>query len=66
MAAKLVKQLSPKLVIPSFFKISSLTRKADGVSPFLKELGQEAEPQEKLVVKKKELPTSTRAVVLSL
>jgi len=63
-AAKLVKQLSPKIVIPSFFKISHLDRKAEGVSSFLKELGQEAEPQEKIVLKKKELPASTRAIVL--
>ncbi len=65
-AAKIVKQLSPKIVIPSFFKIPHLARKADGVSSFLKELGQNAEPQEKIVIKKKELPPSAHAVVLSV
>jgi len=65
-AAKVVKQLSPKIVIPSAFKISGLTRKADSVSGFLKELGQEATPQEKLTIKKKEVPQSTQAIVLSI
>jgi L-ascorbate metabolism protein UlaG (beta-lactamase superfamily) len=64
-AAKIVKQLAPKIVVPAFFKIPNLSRKAESVASFLKEFGQEAEPQEKLVIKKKELPASTRAFVLS-
>jgi L-ascorbate metabolism protein UlaG (beta-lactamase superfamily) len=71
-AAKLVKQMNPKIVLASFFKIPGLKRKADGVSEFLKELGQEktakggGEPAEKLMVKKKDLPQRTEVVVLTI
>jgi L-ascorbate metabolism protein UlaG (beta-lactamase superfamily) len=55
-AARLVKQLEPKAVIPSFAK------KPD---EFLKALGQKAEPQEKFVFKQKDLAEfKGRAVVL--
>lgn len=46
-AAKLTKFLSPKIVIPSFAK---------SPKEFAKELGQSAEPAEKLTIKKKDLP----------
>lgn len=65
-AAKLVKQLSPKLVVASFIKVPGLERKAGDAKAFLAELGLKAEPQEKLVVKKKELPATTQAVVLTI
>lgn len=45
-AAKLAKQLEPKLVIPSFYKTPA---------EFLKAYGRKAEPEEKLVFKKKDL-----------
>lgn len=45
-AAKLVKQLEPAAVIPSFYKSTAEVSKA---------LGQKAEPQEKFVFKKKDL-----------
>ncbi|MBI2036922.1 MAG: MBL fold metallo-hydrolase [Candidatus Liptonbacteria bacterium] len=48
-AAKLVKQLSPVIAIPSFAK---------SPKEFAKELGQSVEPSEKFVVKKKDLPPS--------
>lgn len=54
-AAKLARQMSAKIVIPSLFKVSGLKRKADDVKDFLDELEEKTEPQEKLVVKKKEL-----------
>ena len=65
-AGRLVKQLAPKLVIPSFFRVPGLRRKADDVTRFLTELGQRAESQDKLSIKHKDLPQSIRAVVLSL
>jgi L-ascorbate metabolism protein UlaG (beta-lactamase superfamily) len=45
-AAKITKQIEPKIVIPSFYK---------SPKDFLEEMGQKAEAQEKLVIKKKEL-----------
>ncbi len=65
-AAKLVKQLAPKLVVASFIKVPGLTRKANDAKDFLAELGLKTEPQEKLVIKKKELPATTHAVVLTV
>lgn len=66
-AAKLIKKINPKIVIPSLFKIPGLKRKSDDLKEFLKAIGQkEAEPQEKLTVKKKDLPPSTRLVVLKI
>lgn len=55
LAAKLIKQLDPKLVVASFYKIPKLKRKTDDVKIFAKELGQSFESEEKLVVKKKEV-----------
>ena len=66
-AAKLTKQINPKIVIPSFFKIPGLKRKAGDVKGFLEELGRESSPaQEKFTLKKKDLPAATRAVVLKI
>lgn len=65
-AAKLVRQINPKVVVPSFFKLPGLKRKADPVDAFLKELGMKnKEPQEKLSIKKKDLSEKTEVVVLS-
>jgi L-ascorbate metabolism protein UlaG (beta-lactamase superfamily) len=55
-AAKLVKQINPKIVVATLFKIPKLARKAGDVKEFLSELELKAEPQEKLVVKQKDLP----------
>ncbi|MEK7162513.1 MAG: MBL fold metallo-hydrolase [Patescibacteria group bacterium] len=53
-AAKLIRQLEPSIIIPSFSK---------NPKPFLKEMGQEkAAPEEKLVFKKKDLTPKTMAV----
>lgn len=65
-AAKLIKQIEPKLIIASFFKIPGLKRKADDVKEFLKELELKAEPQEKLTIKKKDLPAKMEVVVLKI
>jgi len=58
-AVKIIKQLQPKIVIPCFFKISSLKRPADKLEKFLEEFNgpktREIAGQEKLVIKKKDL-----------
>ena len=54
--AKLCRRLSPKIIIPAFFKISGLKRPAETPTAFYKELGQKEEkPEEKFSFKKKEL-----------
>ncbi len=63
LAAKLVKQINPKIVVASLFKVPKLARKSDAVDAFLKELDQKAEPQEKLVIKKKDLPASLQVFI---
>ncbi len=52
-AAKIVKQVEPHIVIPSF---------AQNPKDLLKELGQTAEPVQKLTLKKKELGLGLRVV----
>lgn len=54
-AAKLVNQIEPKIVIPCYYKISGLKRKADALDVFLKEIGKKSENQNKLLIKKKDL-----------
>lgn len=53
---KLVKQLNPKVFIPSFYKIEGLKRKADGIAQIAEALnGGEERGEEKFVFKKKDL-----------
>lgn len=54
--AKLIKQINPKIIIASYFKIPGLKSKVGDIKDFLEETGYQAEPQEKLTIKKKELP----------
>lgn len=54
-AAKLVKQLEPKIAVPIFAK---------SPKEFAKEFGQNAEPQERLTLKKKDLPVSGLKVIV--
>jgi len=58
-AAKLVRQLEPKIVIPSFYKIPSLKRKAGDLKSFLDEFngskGESVKEQDKLTIKKKDV-----------
>ncbi len=55
LAAKLIKQLDPKIVVASFFKIPGLKRPSDDAKDFAKEIGHQVNPEEKLVVKKKDV-----------
>ncbi len=55
-AAKIVKQIEPKIVIPMHYKIPGLTVALESVEAFLKEMGaSKAELQEKLTIKKKDI-----------
>lgn len=56
-SAKVIKQIQPKIAIP-FYK------KPDEFKAFLKEVEKKAEPEEKLVIKKKELVPGTKVVLL--
>ncbi len=58
-AVKIAKQFQPKMVIPSFFKVPSLKRKAGDIKDFLEEFNGAKEKineaVEKLTIKKKDL-----------
>lgn len=66
-AAKIVKQLEPSIVIPSFFKVPGLKRQTADAHLFLKEMGNgQAAPQDKIALRKKELSEikTTRVMLL--
>ncbi len=66
-AVKLIKQIEPKIVIPSFFKIPGLKRKADDIKKFIEEFnGQKAAPREKLAIKKKDLGEIKKTEIIAL
>jgi hypothetical protein len=56
-SGKVIKQLRPKIVIP-FYK------KPDELKKFLKEMDKKEETLDKLTLKKKDLPTAMKIVVL--
>ncbi|MFH1585078.1 MAG: MBL fold metallo-hydrolase [Patescibacteria group bacterium] len=67
-AAHIVGQIEPRLVIPMHYAVPHLKVKLEGVERFLKVMGvRETEPQQKLLLKKKDLPAEgTHVVVLQL
>ncbi len=66
MAAEVVRQIEPKIVIPMHYKTEALTRELDPVDRFLKEMGaKEIEPQPKLSITKQSLPLSMQVFLLS-
>jgi L-ascorbate metabolism protein UlaG (beta-lactamase superfamily) len=69
-AAKLARQLEPKIIIPSFYKETGLKRKADDLKVFLSEFGAAKEgvfkEQEKLSVKKKDIAEAKGMEVVAL
>lgn len=65
-AAKLIKQINPKIVVASFFKIPNLAGKVSDIKEFLKETSQKSEPEESLTIKKKDLPASLKVAVLKV
>ena len=66
-AAKIVKQIEPKIVIPMHYKIPGLKIALGGVEEFLKEIGAgKAETQERLTVKKKDFDEEDKTKVIVL
>ena len=64
-SAKIISQLEPLLVIPMHYHLPKLKIKLEPVDKFLKEMGRKSiEPLPKLLIKKKDLPTETKVVVL--
>lgn len=53
-AAKLIKQIEPKIAVASFFKTPGLKRSSEDYKELAKEIGQKTEPEEKLTIRKKE------------
>lgn len=65
-AAQVVSQLEPKIVIPMHYKIDGLKFPLDEVDLFLKEMGVGSiEPQNKFSIAKDKLPDETQIVVLN-
>lgn len=69
-AVKIIKQLQPKMIVPTFFKVPSLKRKAEDVGRFLEELNgdkaKNSSVSDKLTVKKKDLAAIKKAEVAVL
>ena len=66
-AAKIVKRLEPRFVIPMHYSLKGLSFKLDPVDAFLKEMGVGAvEPMEKFVVKKKDIGIEEKTDVVVL
>jgi len=55
-AAKLVNQIEPKIVIPIFYSIPKIKSKLDTLENFKKQLGVKEETVDKLVIKQKDIP----------
>jgi L-ascorbate metabolism protein UlaG (beta-lactamase superfamily) len=66
MAAEVVRQLEPKVVVPMHYKTPALSRELEPVEKFLREIGvAEASPQPKLTLTKSSLPASSQVFLLS-
>ncbi len=65
MAAEVVRQLEPKVVVPMHYKTEALNRELEPVDRFLKEMGvKEVNPQPKLSLTKANLPIGTHVFLL--
>ncbi len=65
MAAEVVRQLEPKVVIPMHYKTGALKRELEPVDGFLKEMGvKEVASRPKLSLTKSNLPLSMQVVLL--
>jgi L-ascorbate metabolism protein UlaG (beta-lactamase superfamily) len=65
LAAEVVRQLEPKVVIPMHYKTPVLKRELESVERFLKEIGaKDVAPQPKLSVTKSNLPETTQVFLL--
>ena len=64
-AAEVVRQLEPKVIVPMHYKTETLTWELEPVERFLKEMGvREVTPQPKLSFTKPSLPATTQVFLL--
>ena len=65
MAAEVVQQLEPKVVVPMHYKTPALSRELEPVEKFLKEIGvTQLDPQPKLSITRSSLPPSSQVFLL--
>jgi L-ascorbate metabolism protein UlaG (beta-lactamase superfamily) len=65
LAAEVVRQLEPKVVIPMHYQTPELKRELEPVDRFLKEIGaKDVAPQPKLNISKSSLPETTQVFLL--
>ena len=65
MAAEVVRQIEPKVVVPMHYKTEALNWELESVDRFLKEMGiKEIDPRPKLSFTKSSLPASTQVFLL--
>jgi L-ascorbate metabolism protein UlaG (beta-lactamase superfamily) len=65
-AARVVRQLEPKVVIPMHYKTDAIKRELEPVDRFLKEMGaNDVTSQPKLSLTKTNLPLSTQVYLLN-
>ena len=63
-AAKLINAIEPRIIIPMHYKIPGWKTKGDGVEVFLKEMGEKITPEERLTIKKKDVPADSQKLVV--
>lgn len=63
-AAKVISQIEPRIAIPMHYYLPKLKVKIDGLDKFLKEMGVKAEPQEKLLIKKKDFTGEETKIII--
>ena len=64
-AARTVRLLQPKVVIPMHFKTEALTKELEPVNRFLREMGlKDIEPTPRFSARKSSLPSDTQVILL--
>lgn len=63
MAAKVISELEPKIIIPMHYRVGSMTD-LEPLDNFLKEIGKEPKVLERLKIQKKDIPESPEVIVL--
>ncbi|OIO50233.1 MAG: hypothetical protein COV41_00380 [Candidatus Brennerbacteria bacterium CG11_big_fil_rev_8_21_14_0_20_43_10] len=63
-AARIAAQLEPCLVIPMHYKVSGMKGKWQGVDAFIKEMNAQPESQDKLNIRKRDIPKEGMRVVV--
>lgn len=63
-ATKLINQIEPRIIVPMHYKIPGLKNKTDGVEVFMKEMGEKSTPEERLTIKKSNVPEDTQKIVV--